>query len=166
EDAAAELLESVGHEGGPLPQRVAADIATHLGFTIHYVGDLPHSTRSVLDLRHHRVYLPSDGLRGRSNATSALLQALAPHVLGHAEPSDYREFLRQRVEANYLAAALLLPERHAVRTLRAAKDAREISVEDLRDAFAVSYERSEEHTSELQSRENLVCRLLLEKKKT
>src|SRR5690606_41650412 len=28
------------------------------------------------------------------------------------------------------------------------------------------YPRSEEHTSELQSRENLVCRLLLEKKKT
>src|SRR5690606_40156537 len=27
-------------------------------------------------------------------------------------------------------------------------------------------DRSEEHTSELQSRENLVCRLLLEKKKT
>src|SRR3712207_7553076 len=29
-----------------------------------------------------------------------------------------------------------------------------------------SYERSEEHTSELQSRQYLVCRLLLEKKKT
>src|SRR5690606_33873617 len=29
----------------------------------------------------------------------------------------------------------------------------------------VEYMRSEEHTSELQSRENLVCRLLLEKKK-
>src|SRR5690606_39754044 len=28
-----------------------------------------------------------------------------------------------------------------------------------------NWERSEEHTSELQSRENLVCRLLLEKKK-
>src|SRR5690606_39298657 len=28
-----------------------------------------------------------------------------------------------------------------------------------------SWQRSEEHTSELQSRENLVCRLLLEKKK-
>src|SRR5690606_40075116 len=28
-----------------------------------------------------------------------------------------------------------------------------------------AYNRSEEHTSELQSRENLVCRLLLEKKK-
>src|SRR5207302_6789523 len=30
----------------------------------------------------------------------------------------------------------------------------------------VLHTRSEEHTSELQSRENLVCRLLLEKKKT
>src|SRR3989475_8764918 len=30
---------------------------------------------------------------------------------------------------------------------------------------ASAYERSEEHTSELQSQSNLVCRLLLEKKK-
>src|SRR3712207_8506123 len=33
-------------------------------------------------------------------------------------------------------------------------------------AEAVALERSEEHTSELQSRQYLVCRLLLEKKKT
>src|SRR5690606_40827190 len=32
-------------------------------------------------------------------------------------------------------------------------------------AAGLLFERSEEHTSELQSRENLVCRLLLEKKK-
>src|SRR5690606_39377764 len=32
--------------------------------------------------------------------------------------------------------------------------------------LALGILRSEEHTSELQSRENLVCRLLLEKKKT
>src|SRR5690606_39980851 len=32
--------------------------------------------------------------------------------------------------------------------------------------LAEAARRSEEHTSELQSRENLVCRLLLEKKKT
>src|SRR5690606_41647724 len=31
---------------------------------------------------------------------------------------------------------------------------------------ALDHQRSEEHTSELQSRENLVCRLLLEKKTT
>src|SRR2546430_4894572 len=42
----------------------------------------------------------------------------------------------------------------------------------LPDDFAVQYiergeeRRSEEHTSELQSQSNLVCRLLLEKKKT
>src|SRR3712207_8265452 len=39
----------------------------------------------------------------------------------------------------------------------------------LRDAFECQYcgseQRSEEHTSELQSRQYLVCRLLLEKKK-
>src|SRR3989442_641121 len=35
----------------------------------------------------------------------------------------------------------------------------------MRDADVVVSERSEEHTSELQSRPHLVCRLLLEKKK-
>src|SRR3712207_8229803 len=34
------------------------------------------------------------------------------------------------------------------------------------DTLAVAIGRSEEHTSELQSRQYLVCRLLLEKKKT
>src|SRR5258708_31656081 len=33
-------------------------------------------------------------------------------------------------------------------------------------ATALSHDRSEEHTSELQSPDHLVCRLLLEKKKT
>src|SRR5947209_14878461 len=35
----------------------------------------------------------------------------------------------------------------------------------IEDHFDKAYERSEEHTSELQSRQYLVCRLLLEKKK-
>src|SRR5690606_40714122 len=35
---------------------------------------------------------------------------------------------------------------------------------EVRGAFSRHLPRSEEHTSELQSRENLVCRLLLEKK--
>src|SRR2546430_12461869 len=34
------------------------------------------------------------------------------------------------------------------------------------ECMATDYGRSEEHTSELQSQSNLVCRLLLEKKKT
>src|SRR5688572_32276519 len=38
--------------------------------------------------------------------------------------------------------------------------------EDARDRRHTGSRRSEEHTSELQSQSNLVCRLLLEKKKT
>src|SRR5436309_4324022 len=41
----------------------------------------------------------------------------------------------------------------------------EQSVADSKSSADNSWNRSEEHTSELQSRENLVCRLLLEKKK-
>src|SRR5690349_24214456 len=36
---------------------------------------------------------------------------------------------------------------------------------DLADRQEIAFRRSEEHTSELQSRRDLVCRLLLEKKK-
>src|SRR5690606_41585506 len=42
-------------------------------------------------------------------------------------------------------------------------EARKIALEELEKFETLS--RSEEHTSELQSRENLVCRLLLEKRK-
>src|SRR3712207_7536968 len=43
---------------------------------------------------------------------------------------------------------------------------KEISVEDIQNFVQEKLlERSEEHTSELQSRQYLVCRLLLEKKK-
>jgi XRE family transcriptional regulator, fatty acid utilization regulator len=152
EIVARDLLDAVGHKRGPLPQRAAAELAAHLGFDIHYVPDVPQSTRAVIDRRHGRVYLPSDGIRGRSDARSALLQALASHVLDHAEPRDYSEFLRQRVEANYLCAALLIPERDAVKKLREAKDARAISLEDLRDAFAVSYETAAHRFTNLATR--------------
>src|SRR5690606_40023537 len=37
-------------------------------------------------------------------------------------------------------------------------------IEGLSPAISIEQKRSEEHTSELQSREKLVCRLLLEKK--
>src|SRR5690606_29858409 len=40
-----------------------------------------------------------------------------------------------------------------------------IQIKDHNDQLISNANRSEEHTSELQSRENLVCRLLLEKKK-
>src|SRR5207302_11144863 len=44
-------------------------------------------------------------------------------------------------------------------------DAGSVPAQPLVQRKQCRYHRSEEHTSELQSRENLVCRLLLEKKK-
>jgi predicted transcriptional regulator/transcriptional regulator with XRE-family HTH domain len=139
EDTARGLLEAVGHRGGPLSQRLASELASHLGFTLHYVPDLPSTTRSVTDHRNGRIYLPVRQSAG-GDPRSALLQALAAHVLGKQEPRDYADLLRQRVETNYLAGALLIPEASAVEFLQAAKNARELSVEDLRDAFATTYE--------------------------
>ncbi|MCU1513080.1 MAG: family transcriptional regulator [Microbacteriaceae bacterium] len=138
ETTARELLAAVGHAGGPLSQRVAGDLATHLGFSLHYVHDLPKSTRSVTDLKNVRIYLSVQ--TGHSDPRSTLLQAIATHVLGFDEPANYEDFLRNRVESNYLAAAMLVPEQSAVKFLNEAKDRRELSVEDLRDAFAVPYE--------------------------
>lgn len=146
---AARLLTAVGHPGGPLSQRGTAEIAAHLGFTLHHVPDLPRSTRSVTDLAHRRVYLDN---RLGADPRSALLQALAGHVLGHGEPADYGDLLRQRVETNYLAAALMLPETAAVTMLAEAKQARRLSVEDLRDAFAVSYEMAAHRFTNLATR--------------
>ncbi|NKY41150.1 helix-turn-helix transcriptional regulator [Cellulomonas septica] len=145
------LLTAVGHAGGPLSQRATADIAAHLGFSLHHVPDLPHSTRTVTDLAHGRIYLPQAGA-GVSDSRSPLLQALASHVLGHAEPTSYGDFLRQRVEANYMAAALMLPEDGAVAYLQAAKAERRLSVEDLRDQFAVPYETAAHRFTNLATR--------------
>ena len=151
ETHAQELLAAVGHTGGPLSQRETAEIAAHLGFTLHHVHDLPHSTRSVTDTAHGRIYLPH-ATAVSSDPRSVVLQALAAHVLGHGEPTDYGDFLRQRVQTNYLAAALLVPQEAAVGMLRTAKDERRLSVEDLRDAFGVPYETAAHRFTNLATR--------------
>lgn len=138
ETAAVELLSSADYSGGPVSQRAIAAIAERLGYTLHYVSNLPHATRSVIDQRNGRIYLGRN-LPSR-DARASVLRALASQVCQHKEPRNYGDFLRQRVEANYLAGAVLLPEREAVDFLGEAKKARQISMEDLRDAFAVSYE--------------------------
>ncbi|MBK0421531.1 helix-turn-helix domain-containing protein [Leucobacter sp. CSA2] len=138
ERAASQLLESVGYSGGPVSQQAIATVAEKLGFSLHYVANLPHSTRSVIDRRNGRIYLSSN-LPSR-DARAPILRAIASLVCGHEEPRNYGDFLRQRVEANYLAGAVLLPEESSVELLSAAKKERQISMEDLRDAFGVSYE--------------------------
>lgn len=152
EQAAEELLRAVGHGAGPLSQRVIGEIAAHLGFTVHRVDDLPRSVRSVTDLRHARMYVPVEGSLAGHDARTVVLQTVGHQVLGHGEPASYADFLRQRVEANYLAAALLVPERSAVPLLSGAKAHRELDVEDLRDAYAVSQETAAHRFTNLATR--------------
>jgi predicted transcriptional regulator/transcriptional regulator with XRE-family HTH domain len=139
EAAAAQALDDVSYRDGALSQGTIMAIVTRHGFSVRYAQDLPRSVRSVTDLRHRRIYLKQESL-GMHSPRTILLQTLGHFVLGHSAPKDFADFLRQRVEANYYAAAVLVPERSAARFLRDAKQSRELSVEDLRDVFAVSYE--------------------------
>jgi transcriptional regulator with XRE-family HTH domain len=141
ERQAGELLDLAGHEPGePLDQADLAVLAAKLGFGLRFVDDLPQTTRSVLDTKRRRLYLPrlSEAVTGDHRST--VLQALASHLLGHGQPADYKAFLRQRVEANYLAGAVLMPQSAAVPMLGGAKARQALAIEEFRDAFTVSYE--------------------------
>src|SRR5690606_42012049 len=67
------------------------------------------------------------------------------------------------------AAAVGVPDPHRGRLGHAERDHEaqrgNVDRDLVRGRLQLPQPRSEEHTSELQSRENLVCRLLLEKKK-
>src|SRR3712207_7094490 len=63
-----------------------------------------------------------------------------------------------------LCETLFVLQKGRIRLYRATPEGREFTLTMLQSG-TVFGERSEEHTSELQSRQYLVCRLLLEKKK-
>ena len=77
---------------------------------------------------------------GTRSARSVIAQTLGHFALGHKDPTDFEGYVRQRVEANYFAAAMLAPERAVVRVLAEAKAREDISVEDLGEMFYISYE--------------------------
>ncbi len=141
EEVAAAAVASVGYEGsGALPQRMLTDLASHFGFMVYASADVPVGARSVTDFRDRRIYIPQrDSLRTRA-ARSVVMKTLGHHALGHEEPRDLAESFRQRIEASYFAGAVLVPERSAVEFLRTAKADRDMSVEDVKEVFYVSYE--------------------------
>jgi XRE family transcriptional regulator, fatty acid utilization regulator len=139
EEEAAAALATAGYAGGALSQGMLLSVVSHHGFAVRYVRDLPRSVRSVTDLRNRRIYLKQESM-GMHTPRTILLQTLGHFVLGHSAPRDFADFLRQRVAANYFAAAVLVPEHQATAFLREAAEARSLSVEDLRDVFSVSYE--------------------------
>jgi len=140
DEVAQRLVDESGHTTGALTHRTVANMAQSLGFQIVHVGDLPHNARSVTDYESGRIYLPPASIPGGHGLRALALQAIAHRVLGHEAPSTYADFLQQRLEINYFAAAVLMPRRQAVEFLRRAKEARNIAVEDFRDAFGVTHE--------------------------
>ncbi len=133
-------LKAAGHTGGALTHRTVSIMAQQLGFELIYVSDLPHSARSVTDLEHGRIYLPPASIPGGHGLRSMALQAMAHRLLGHERPTDYADFLQQRLEINYYAACCLMPETASVAFLQQAKKDRDLAVEDFRDAFGVTHE--------------------------
>jgi transcriptional regulator with XRE-family HTH domain len=140
EKLAEKQLRAAGHVSGALTHRTVSIMAEQLGFELIYVNDLPHSARSVTDLENGRIYLPPASIPGGHGLRSMALQAMAHRLLGHRPPSDYADFLQQRLEINYYAACCLMPETAAVAFLRQAKKDRNLAVEDFRDAFGVTHE--------------------------
>jgi transcriptional regulator with XRE-family HTH domain len=137
---ASDLMRRIGHTTGAVTHRTVAMLAEMLGFTLIFVDDLPSNTRSITDLENGRIYLPPASIPGGHGLRSLALQAMAHRVLGHAEPASYAEFLEQRLQINYFAAACLMPEARAVDFLQQAKRNRNLAIEDLRDAFGVTHE--------------------------
>src|SRR5690606_36139063 len=140
EQLAEEVMREVGYERGAVTHRMVALIAQRLGFELVHVGDLPHSARSVTDLENGRIYLPPASIPGGHGLRSMALHAVAHRLLEHRAPADYAEFLQQRLEINYFAAACLMPRAQAVGYLTQAKADRDIAIEDFRDAFGVTHE--------------------------
>jgi XRE family transcriptional regulator, fatty acid utilization regulator len=139
EREAAGTLRTVGYSGGALSQGMLLSVVSHHGFAVRYVQDLPRSVRSLTDLRNRRIYVKQEQV-GADSPRAVVLQALGHFLLDHHVPRDYADFLRQRVEVNYFAAAVLMPQTAAAPLLDRAKKDRDIAVEDLVDLFSVSYE--------------------------
>jgi XRE family transcriptional regulator, fatty acid utilization regulator len=153
EALAREALAAVDYRGrGPLSPRTLDDVAAHYGFAVEPVEDLPSSVRSITDLRHRRIYIPQRDELGTQLARSVVFQTLGHVLLGHEDPRDFADFLRQRVEANYFAGAVLLPEPAAVAFLAEAQAAHDLSVEDLAEQFYVSYEMAAHRFTNLATR--------------
>jgi len=140
EELAERTVRESGHTTGALTHREVGLMAKRLGFELVHVGDLPHSARSVTDLENGRIYLPPASIPGGHGLRSMALQAIAHRLLEHEVPQTYAQFLQQRLEINYFAAACLMPREQSVAFLQQAKAERNIAVEDFRDAFGVTHE--------------------------
>ena len=141
EAVAARGLAAAGYNGsGPISERVLTELAKWCGFTVERVSHIPRSARSITDRRDKIIFIPDRGGLKVRQARSVVLQTLGHFALDHSDTRDFGDYLRQRIESNYFAAAVLAPEAPAIEFLREADGAEDISVEDLKEVFYISYE--------------------------
>ncbi|NND01636.1 MAG: helix-turn-helix domain-containing protein [Acidimicrobiia bacterium] len=141
ERVAAAALEAIDYSGaGSLTERDIQNLAGHFSFGLVRAQDVPPAVRSVTDLKNRLIYVPQRDLLSTRGARSVVLQTIGRFALTHSDPTTFGEYLRQQVEANYFAGAILVPEAAAVEYLSAAKAERDLAIEDMRDAYYVSYE--------------------------
>ncbi|MEZ5244578.1 MAG: helix-turn-helix domain-containing protein [Acidimicrobiales bacterium] len=153
EEVANATLRRAGYGGtGPISERVLTEIAAIHGFTIERVGAMPRTARSITDTRDRIIFIPDRGGLRIRQARSVVLQTLGHFVLEHVDTTDFGEYLRQRIESNYFAAAVLAPEAPAVDFLREAQKQKDISVEDLKEVFYISYEMAAHRFTNLATR--------------
>jgi predicted transcriptional regulator/DNA-binding XRE family transcriptional regulator len=153
EDAAIDALRAAGYSGpGPLTGRHVTDLIASLGYRVRFVDDIPTSVRSVVDPERKRIYLPHRNELRTRQARKALLQTAGSMMLGHGVPRSAKELLTQRLETAYFAAAVLIPEPSAVGFLRSAHQERDLSIEDIKEQFYVSYEMAAQRFTNLVTR--------------
>jgi transcriptional regulator with XRE-family HTH domain len=141
EKLAADVVAAIHYDGrGTMSKGDLNALASHFGFKVLRTHDVPPTVRSVTDMRHRRIYIPGRDHLDPVRSRSIVLQTIGHFALDHGDPGDFADFLRQRVETNYFAGAVLMPEVAAVPFLKDAKAERNLSVEDLKDHFYVSYE--------------------------
>ena len=141
EKIAQSILSSVDYPGsGPVSERILMDVCDHFGFSVKRAGNIPQTTRSITDQREKIIYIPQRNDLSTRASRSVVLQTLGHYALNHEVADDVGTYLRQRVESNYFAAAILAPEKPAVDFLQKAYDSMDISIEDLQEIFYISYE--------------------------
>jgi XRE family transcriptional regulator, fatty acid utilization regulator len=153
EHAAQELLGASGYDGqSALTSRDLNAIVTTLGYTVNTVDEVPAHVRSIVDEDRGVIYVGQRNSLRTRQARKAILQTVATKVLEHHDPVTAFDRQRQRLEQSYFAGALLVPERAAARALEAAKKDRDLSVEDIKERFYVSYEMAAQRFTNLATR--------------
>ena len=159
---ARQTLGEVSYPGsGPISERVLTELVARFGFTIERVRAMPSTARSITDTRDKIIFIPDRGGLKIREARSVVLQTLGHFALEHNDSRDFAQYLRRRIEANYFAAAILAPEEPAVAFLQQAKASNDISVEDLKEQFYISYEMAAHRFTNLATKHlGVVCHFL------